>query len=191
MGMLDARGALVIMDRAIMASRAIDDAFALVSTDGVPGVPVLHENRRIGTTDGSGHFIVPDLQAFQRNQLGIDTLALPADARIDVDRMVAVPRNGAGVLARFPVSLYRGASVILVDEQGKPLPVGTRVTLQDGGASALVGYDGVVFFDTLAQRNRLVAEFGEKTCIVDLSFDARAAMTTLGPFVCTLREKTR
>ena len=48
---LDVSSALVFMDRSLRVSRRIDDGFALVSTDGVAGIPVLHENRVIGTTD--------------------------------------------------------------------------------------------------------------------------------------------
>ena len=188
-GMLDARGGLVFMDGTLMASRAVDDAFAMVSTDGVGGIPVLRENRVVGTTNDSGHFVIPDLQSFQANRLAIDTVGLPPDARVDTDHLVVTPRNGAGVLAHFPIDRYRGASVILVDGQGKPLPVGSHVTLQDGGSTAIVGYDGLVFFEELAPLNHLSVQSGVKHCSVDVPFDAAAAMTTIGPFVCALSEQ--
>jgi outer membrane usher protein len=183
-GMLDARGGLVVMDGTLMASRAINDAFALVSTDGVAGVPVLRENRVVGNTDAGGYFVVPDLHAFRRNQLAIDASELPSDARISADQFVAVPRDGAGVLAHFPIDRYNGASLILVDPQGRPLPVGARATLLDSGRTALVGYDGLVFFENLAPQNRLRVEFDDSSCAVQVPYDSRAAMSTLGPFVC-------
>ncbi len=188
MGSLDVRGSLVVMDGTLLASRAVDDAFAMVSTDGVAGIPVLRENRLVGTTNDTGHFVIPDLHSFQSNRLAIDTQGLPADARITVDNLVAVPRDGAGVLAHFPVARYHGASLILVDAQGKVLPVGTRVTLQESGVSGLVGYDGLVFFEALAPLNHLVAELDEKTCVAEATFDAGASMTTLGPFTCIVKE---
>ncbi|MGG2419765.1 fimbria/pilus outer membrane usher protein, partial [Ralstonia pseudosolanacearum] len=55
-----ASGAVVWMDGALTPSRRIDDGFALVST-GLPAVEVLHENRRLGRTNGNGHLLVPDL----------------------------------------------------------------------------------------------------------------------------------
>ena len=185
---LETRGALVVMDRAIMASRPIYDSCAVVSTNGVAGVPVLHENRIVGVTNGSGHYVVPDLQAYQSNRIGIDARELPATTRVSTDALVVVPRDRAGALAHFPVTSYQGASVVLVDERGEPLPVGTRVTLEGSEGFALVGYDGIVFFETLTARNQLVAEFRGRSCTVEVPFEAGQAMTTLGPFVCELRE---
>jgi outer membrane usher protein len=111
---VDARGALVFMDGTLMASRSVSDSFAMVSTDGVEGIPVIRENRLVGTTNASGHFVVPDLHSYQANRLAIDTVGLSVDRRVDVDQMVVIPAGGAGVLAHFPVLQYSGASVILV-----------------------------------------------------------------------------
>ena len=57
---VQASGALVLMDGVVTPSRRINDSFALVST-GAPDVDVLHENRKLGKTDSSGHLLVPDL----------------------------------------------------------------------------------------------------------------------------------
>jgi len=186
--MLDGRGALVVMDGTVKAARSIGSGFALVSTDGIAGVPVLRENRRIGVTDGDGRFIVPDLIAFNTNRLAIDTTELPVDARIEVDRLEVVPAYGAGVLARFPISRFRGASLALVDGQGRPLPVGGRVTLRESGRSALLGYDGLVFFEALEPMNHLLVEFGGRRCTVNAPFDPAQAMGTIGPLVCVPEE---
>ncbi|HZF14704.1 MAG TPA: fimbria/pilus outer membrane usher protein [Steroidobacteraceae bacterium] len=185
---IDAAGALVLMDGAVLATRAVNDAFAVVSTDGVAGIPVLHENRYVGETNRGGHFVVPDLHSYERNLLAIDAANLPVDARVGADHLVAVPRDGAGVLAHFVVGKYTGASFILVDEHGKPLPVGTRVTIEATGLSALVGYDGLVFFDALGPANHLSVEYGDWSCTVDVPFDESRAMTTIGQFVCALKE---
>jgi hypothetical protein len=48
-------GALVLMDGGVHAARQVGAGFALVSTDGVGGVPVLQENQVIGKTSGSGY----------------------------------------------------------------------------------------------------------------------------------------
>jgi outer membrane usher protein len=123
--------------------------------------------------------------------VAIDTQNLPVDARIGTDQLIAVPRDGAGVLAHFPVSRFHGASLILVDERGSPLPVGTRVTLQESGAASLVGYDGLIFFDTLAAHNHLRAVFEDRSCAIEVSFDAKQTMTTLGKFVCALAPESQ
>jgi outer membrane usher protein len=183
---LDARGAIVFMDGTLTASRSIADSFAMVSTDGVAGIPVIRENRLVGTTDASGHYVVPDLHAYQANRLEIDTTDLPAEQRVDIDRLIVVPHGGAGVLAHFPVQRYSGASLVLVGPDRKPVPVGSHVTLEETGVTAPVGYDGLVFFDHLEPVNHLRVEAGDRTCRVEVRFDIKQAMKTIGPFTCML-----
>jgi outer membrane usher protein len=185
---VDARGALVFMDGTVLASRSVSDSFAMVSTDGVAGIPVIRENRVVGETNSSGHFIVPDLHSYHINRLAIDTTEVPVDQQIDIDHMIVVPGGGAGVLAHFPVRRYSGASVILVGEDRKPLPVGTRVTLKETGETAPVGFDGLVFFEQLGASNHLLVESGDKRCTVIVPFDTKQPMSTVGPFTCALEE---
>lgn len=44
-------GSLVVMNRSVYASNMINDAFALVSTNGFSNIPVSYENQLIGTTN--------------------------------------------------------------------------------------------------------------------------------------------
>ncbi|RQT76352.1 fimbrial biogenesis outer membrane usher protein [Burkholderia cepacia] len=183
---LDVSGALVFMDSSLQVSRRIDDGFALVSTDGVAGIPVLHENRVIGTTDRAGHLLVPDLNAYQNNQIAIDSMKLPADARIARTSMTVVPQAQSGVVAHFGVSRYRAASVILRDAEGRPLPAGARVHHAESGADTIVGYDGLTFIDGLKEDNHLVIDSGTQRCITEFAFTAPGdgTLPTLGPLTC-------
>ncbi|MBR8397395.1 fimbrial biogenesis outer membrane usher protein [Burkholderia cenocepacia] len=183
---LDVSGALVFMDRSLQLSRRIDDGFALVSTDGVAGIPVLHENRVIGTTDRAGHLLVPDLNAYQNNQVAIDSMKLPADARIARTSMTVVPQARSGVVAHFGVSRYRAASVILRDTAGNPLPAGARVHHAESGADTIVGYDGLTFVDGLKDDNHLAIDYGAQRCVVEFAFTAPAngTLPTIGPLTC-------
>jgi outer membrane usher protein len=170
----------------VQLSRRIDDGFALVSTDGVAGIPVLHENRVIGTTDGSGHLLVPDLNAYQNNQIGIDSMRLPADARIDDTSMVIVPKALSGVLAHFGVTRYSAASVILHGPDGGALPPGTRVHHVESGRDTIVGYDSLTFIDGLQQDNHLVIDNAALHCMVEFPFSRppNGTLPTLGPLAC-------
>src|SRR5690606_38900578 len=119
--------------------------FALVSTDGIPGVPVKLENNPIGATDEDGLLLVTPLNAYQNNKLSIDPMRLPADVRVGRVDVLATPTDRAGTLVRFDLAPLRAASVLLRDAGGEPLPVGSRVRLRAGdGQPALVGFDGVV-----------------------------------------------
>jgi len=183
---LSASGSLVLMDGGVHAARQVGAGFALVSTDGVDGVPVLQENRLVGKTAAGGYLLVPNLNPYLINQIGIDTSALPLDARIAATRREVVPARQSGVLARFPVETYSAASVIVQGADGKPVAAGTAVLHVESGASTLVGFDGIAFIDNLAPLNHLRLTVEGVPCVVEFAYKAvkGQAMPTLGPFAC-------
>ena len=183
---LDVTGTVVLMDGSVQPSRRIYDGFALVSTEGVAGIPVLHENRVIGVTDRGGHFLVPDLNSYQDNQVGIDSMKLPADARIDTTSMNLVPQAQSGVLARFGVTHYSAASVILQGPDGRVLPPGAAVHHEESGKDTIVGYDGLTFIEGLQPDNHLVIESGPLHCAVEFAYvrPSDGSLPTIGPLTC-------
>lgn len=182
----DVTGSLVLMGGHGFAARRVDNAFAVVSTDGIADVPVKLENRVIGHTDRHGMLLVTPLNAWQKNQLAIDPMDLPVDVRIDNVNAVATPRDSAGILVRFGITPVRAASVVLVDETGAPLPVGSRVRVAgqtDHGA--IVGFDGIVYLDTLAEHTVLDVQTDAGTCRIALDYPPHGgAVPQLGPFTC-------
>jgi outer membrane usher protein len=188
---LTATGAAVLMDGNVQFARRVYDGFALVSTDGVADIPVLHENRTIGSTDKKGHLLIPDLNAYQHNRVAIDSMGLPVDTRVETTTLNVVPQAGSGVLARFPVSRYVAASLILHDAQGKALPVGARVHHVESGASTVVGYGGVTFIEGLLDENHLNVEYQGEQCTTQFAYqpDAGNALPTIGPLRCLNQEE--
>lgn len=182
----DDLGAIVLMDGDIQFSRRIYDGFALVSTDGVAGVPVLHENRLLGQTDDHGHLLVPDLNSYQDNRLSIDTAKLPVDMRIDTTAKDVVPQVQSGVLVRFPIERYAAASILLYDISGKPIPEGTRVHHVESGADTIVGYDGLTFVNDLQATNHLQLDGVAWHCAVSFAYKAPTHHTLplIGPLTC-------
>ncbi|MEN4922357.1 fimbria/pilus outer membrane usher protein [Achromobacter spanius] len=181
-----ATGSLVLMDGTVIPSRRINDSFALVSTDGTPDVAVLHENRKLGRTNGSGYLLVPDLNSYQTNRIAIDPEDLPVDVRLDSTRTVVVPQGGSGVLAKFQVEKYAAASVILTTPDGDFLPVGAEVAHVESGNHSVVGYEGLTFVEDLAAHNRLRVKGSGVSCVVEFDYTHSDSdpMPTLGPFVC-------
>lgn len=181
---LFATGALVWMDGDLMASRYVYDAFAVVSTGDVAGIPVSRDNRRVGTTNGEGHLVVPDLLSYQSNEIRLDTLDVPLDVGIEQDRIALTPRAQSGVLARFATQRYGGAVLILVDETGNPLPVGMAVSVDGTDQTGVVGYDGQVFLPELDGVTQVIAGSGDQRCVASIAFRKEDTLKTLGPFVC-------
>lgn len=183
---LDVAGALVLMDGGVHAARQVGAGFALVSTDGVGGVPVLQENQVIGKTSGAGYMLVPNLNPYFVNQIGIDPSNLPLDARIAATGQGVVPARLSGVLVRFPVETYEAASVILHDAGGKPLAAGLEVLHVESGNRTVVGYDGMAFIDHLQRRNHLRLTLDGRPCVIEFAYASAKgnALPTLGPYRC-------
>ncbi|MFH0130941.1 fimbria/pilus outer membrane usher protein [Variovorax sp. VaC1] len=187
-----ATGSIAFMGGQPFVARRIDDAFAVVSTDGIAGVPVRLENRDIGTTNDKGMLLVAPLRSYQSNQLSIDPMQLPADVKIERVKTVATPSDRSGTLVRFGITPVSAAALLLVDEAGKPLPLGSRVRANgQDGEPALVGFDGAVYLESLQAHNTLDVQTPGGACRT--RFDYRkdgAAIPQIGPLRCTREAKT-
>ncbi|QWT19906.1 fimbria/pilus outer membrane usher protein [Bacillus sp. NP157] len=182
---VDANGALVLMGGHVFTARRIDDAFALVDTAGTPDIPVMLENRRTGVTDSRGLLLVSRLNAWQDNRLAIDPIDLPADERVQHVESVVAPADRSGVVVHFPVTRVRAALATLVDDNGTPLPVGSRVD-SGPGEPAVVGYDGLAYMDNLKGSTELRVTRPDGTrCTATLTYPAHARdLPQLGPLTC-------
>ena len=185
---LNATGALVAMDGAVLPARQVGRAFAMVSA-GVADVPVLQENRVIGRTDRHGRLLVPDLVPYAANALAIDASSLPLDMRVRATNVEIAPRLLSGVVAGFALERVRAASVTVHDANGQPLAIGTPVEV-NRGAGTVVGHDGLVFVEQAGDDNRLVLRAREGACEVRFRYPAAAdgaaggGMAIIGPLRC-------
>jgi outer membrane usher protein len=180
------QGALSLLDHALFVSNSINDSFAVVDTGGIAGVDVLSENRVFGRTDAGGRLLIPDLRAYQANHLSVNPDDLPPDATITGAEREVRPADRSGVVVRFPIRRTRGALVVLVDEAGKPLPLGSFATLAATGATVPVGYDGEAFVEDLAAENRLTVARPDGTrCRAAFAYRAAAGeIPKIGPIAC-------
>ncbi|GAB3736966.1 fimbria/pilus outer membrane usher protein [Luteimonas pelagia] len=146
-GFAQAAGSLVWMGGGLFASRRVQDAFAVVSTRGVPGVPVLYENRLLGTSGSDGLLLVPGLRGWQRNRLAIDPDGLGAGYRLPPLETFATPADQGAVLVTFDIARIRPARVTLLDADGAPVPAGSRGERPHGAGPFLVGLEGEAWLE--------------------------------------------
>lgn len=180
-------GSVVAMDRSIFVTRRVDDAFAVVSTDGIANVPVQLENRTIGYTDASGHYLLTGLNSWQPNRISIEALDLPSQIQVGAVKDVTVPADRAGVIVDFELRAVRAAIVIIKDAQGGLLPLGSRVFLNASKTeTAMVGYDGQVYLEDLAMSNLIkVTRPDGSRCSARFSYPKDAgAIPVIGPLQC-------
>ncbi len=182
----NASGSLLWAGGQVHALRNVSDAFALVSTDGIAGVPVRLENRLVGVTDADGRLLITPLRAWQDNKLSIDPLDLPADLRIDGTETDAVPGGHVGVRAQFHMHRVHMFQFDVHDAAGKLLPAGTEVQMQGSDAATVVGQDGEVFLQDALDGARLDFRNDALQCSLTLPATAPSAngLTVLETQTC-------
>ena len=171
-GYLGASGGLLLMQGGVFPMRRAHDAFAMVSTDGIAGVPVSLENRPVGITDERGLLLVSPLNAWHGNRLSIDVLGLPEFVSVDRTRMLAVPATASGMLARFPMRAVAMVNLALRAPDGDWVQPGAPLELLAGDGSTRVprpvGFDGRVFLDDPLPGARLRATLEHGQCVAVL-----------------------
>jgi len=177
---LQAYGGFVVMDGHVFAGRRIYDSFALVSSAGIAGVPVLHENRVLGRTDRNGYLVVPDVHGFQRNRIGIDPDRLGLDYRVPALAQVGTPADNGGGLVRFDIARVHPATFVLLDPNGQVVPAGTVARM--GEQEVLVGFDGEAYVDDVKDGAVLELHAGSSACRYHLALPADDA--DAAPLAC-------
>jgi outer membrane usher protein len=183
---LESQGALSLVDRGLFPSNTVYDSFAIVDTGPMAHVHVLQENRDVGSTNSSGRLLVPDMRAFDLNQISIAATDIPADVTIDVASREVRPQDRSGVVLKFPVKFSHGALLRLVDAAGVAVPLGSAATLRATGVVVPVGYDGDAYVEDLSPHNQLAVEFpGGQRCMVAFDYTPiTGEIPSFGPLRC-------
>ncbi|CNE29102.1 outer membrane usher protein [Yersinia nurmii] len=184
----DLSGSLVLMDKSLFATNRISDAFVLVNTNNYPNVRVRYENQLIGVTDSGGHLLVPRVTSYYPAKYDIDTTDLPAGVQIsNTEKRLSVQRN-SGYMINFDIKKSNSLSFVAVDQQGKSLPVSSRV-LKNNQTLTYVGWDGIVYLEALDASNSLkIITPDGRQCQITVPFDASAPQPVIlkSPIVCPL-----
>jgi outer membrane usher protein len=183
-GALELRGSIVTMDGDVFLSNWIDDSFGVVEA-GAPGIPVLYENRPVGSTDSKGMLLVPTLRSYEKNNITIDPTNLPVDAEVEGTSQTVSPANHGGLLVNFKVhSDTDSALVIFTMTGGAFVPAGSPGKVE-GGDDFVVGYDGQSFVKHLRKTDVATIETPDGTCRVGFDFAPRPGeQVRIGPLVC-------
>lgn len=176
----------VLMDSQFYTAGRVDDAFTVVEVENSPGVRVNLENRLVGRTNRRGRLFIPDLQSYTPNALSIDPLDLPPDASIGDPATLVSPREGAGLITRFPVTHARSAVVTLQMPDGSAPPVGAQVRIVGVSEPAVSGFGGEIYVRGLSEgENRLDLRWRDGGCTARFTAAVvSGSLPRLGPFTC-------
>ena len=187
-----ASGGLVLMQGHAYAMRRVDEAFALVSTSGIAGIPIKLENRLVGTSDASGLFLLSRLRPWQNNQIAIDPMQLPADIALGRVSLDAVPEGRSGMLVKFDLRYTLTLELSLRTTDGQWIPAGSPVWMAPPGTTGVdpapltvTGFDGKVYLTNPPAGARLRVGLGAQSCQVTLPAPAaKRGYENLGALIC-------
>ncbi len=178
-------GAAVLAGGSAFLSDQINDAFAVVDA-GKEGVKVDFENRYVGKTGKDGKLLLPGLHSYQKNRIAIDVNDLPLGASVDKAEADVVPADANGVTVNFGVNTNSHAVLVtLTDAQGKFIPEGTEVRLNENPEPLIMGYDGQVYVTGAAAKNVLEVKLAQGSCQVHFDYGSQSASPAgIGPLKC-------
>lgn len=170
---INGNGGVVVHPNGITLSQSFGSSIAVVSAPGAAGVEIMNGSV---DTDRRGYAVVPYLSPYQSNTVGLNPSTLPENVDLPQSSTNVYPTKGAVVLASFIPRMGYQALITLTSE-GKPIPFGAMVTLEEESAevnSGIVGDAGQVYLSGLPQQGMLAVVWGRgatQQCIAAFDLD--------------------
>ncbi|ATN08607.1 outer membrane usher protein [Pseudomonas sp. FDAARGOS_380] len=150
-----ARGGVVLHgDGVTFSPYPVRDTFALVSVGDMSGIKLSTPSGPVWT-DWQGQAVVPQVAAYGRSPVEVQTRSLPRNA--DINNGLAMISAGRGAVDRveFGVGLTRRLLLTVSNDQGAPLPAGASVSSADGEFITLVQEGSQVFLPNVLGQSTL------------------------------------
>jgi outer membrane usher protein len=152
------------------ASRHIEQSFAEVRVGDYANVRVYADNQLIGRTGSGGTLIVPNLRPYDRNKIRIEASDLPLDAELAGEEQSVRPGARQGVVVDFKAKPSRSALIRVQLRDGRPLPAGSSVRLEDRTEEFVSAPGGEVYITGLRDRNEMaLATWANGSCKFNVS----------------------
>ena len=193
-GTAQIEGSIVAAGGGVFPASRIGEAFAIVRNAG-PGTPIRQGGALMAKANGAGSALLPDLQPYYETTVSIDPTNLPQGWEPRVTELTGAAGFRNGTILDFGARPVRGAVIVLVGADGKPLSPG-YVAHIDGAAPAtadvdspghgIIGYDGEVYIRGLGASNRLTVDLGTSgSCQATFPYDPKTdALPKIGPLTC-------
>ncbi|EBP3801694.1 fimbria/pilus outer membrane usher protein [Salmonella enterica subsp. enterica] len=151
-------GGLVAHAHGLTLSQPLGNTNILIAAPGAANVGVVDQPGI--HTDARGYAVVPYATTYRQNRMALDINAMADDVDIDDAVTRVVPTEGALVLARFKARV--GARALLtLNHNGKPVPFGATVTVNDRHAEAIVDEAGELYLSGLSAQGVLHVRWGD------------------------------
>ncbi|EJM63646.1 P pilus assembly protein, porin PapC [Pseudomonas sp. GM49] len=170
-----ARGGMVLHgDGLTLSPYPVRDTFALLSVGDASAIKVSTPSGPVWT-DWQGRAVVPQLAAYGRSPIEVDTRSLPRN--LDINNGLAVVSAGRGAVDKveFGITLTRRALLKVTTDNGAPLPRGATVSTANGEFVTLAQEGGLVFLpNVLDNRELWITAPGLERCELRFELPAKA-----------------
>lgn len=183
---LGAQGGLVWMDRHLLATRTLQDSFALVEVPGYADISVGFSGSHLTRTNADGVALLPRLNAYANNAIRLDPSELPINAELDSIEQVVAPAWRSAVKVVFPVRSGRGALLRIVLDDGEPAPAGSEIQLQGDKQMFFVARRGLAFLTGLESHNKAELRWQDGRCALEFDLPPGTVddISRVGPLIC-------
>lgn len=156
------QGGILIHSDGVTLSQPLTDTIALVKAPGAGGVNL--QNNTGVNTDWRGYAVVPSVQPYRKNTVGLDTQSFGNDIDMDINSQTVIPTRGAVVRADFKTRVGQRALVQLMF-MGKPVPFGATASLIDDESTVtgIVSDNGEVYLTGLPDSGTIKVKWGDSS----------------------------
>jgi outer membrane usher protein len=166
---LSVAGGFVYLGGNLLATRPVQDSFALIQVPGLAGIRGYTNNLEVGSSDSKGNLLVPNLLPYYGNKLSISDKDIPLNYNIPtIDKIIAPPYRGGAVVI-FPVQrIQRMVGSITLEDSGQIMfPSHGQLLLTANGSQfeSPIGRDGEFYLENVpAGRYRAVVTHQDRSC---------------------------
>ena len=181
----EAEGGVAVLDDDFFLSRRINQSFAVVRVGDYPNVRVYADNQEVAVTDSGGEALVPHIRAYERNPVSIEQADLPLDAEFGALEQDAIPNRRSGVLVNFDAKPSQGALLVLVRDDGTPVPAGAVAHFAGNAEEFPVGMRGETYVTGLSRSTPVRVTWPSLECDAMVEFvPSPDPLQKLGPITC-------
>ncbi|MFT0805527.1 fimbria/pilus outer membrane usher protein [Avibacterium paragallinarum] len=179
-----ASGAVVAHPKGITLSNDLGDSFAIIHAKGAKGALI---NGSVGNKiDYFGNGIVPYIEPYAINYVGLDGNSLPSTVELSATEQSVIPRANQAILVNFETE--QGAVVFFEltnDEKDLP-PLGTEVFDQNNQSVGVVAQGGTIYTRGIAESGELKLSWGETRCHINYQLPPESdnTMPVIVPVQC-------
>lgn len=153
-------GSVVAHPHGVTLGQNVGDSFAIAGAPGAANVAI--DNGNNVHTDWRGYAVVPNLTAYHKNVITLDSTTMSDDTEVDMQGATVIPGGGAVVEARYQTHIGHRVLFTLASGHGV-VPFGASAQLlgDERAASGIVGERGQVYLSGIPTEGQLEARWDE------------------------------